>query len=110
MERVKTIARKSGTSLVLVTHPKLGKKNAISLDDLAGGADYPRFSQTVLALAPHDADESLYCTSGFGRVETRANRIVHIRKARNGRGGGMKIAFSFHADTMAFDELGVVID
>lgn len=110
MERIKTIARQSGTSVVLVTHPKLGKKGAITMDDLAGGADYPRFSQTVLSLALHNPAEPVMCSSDFGRRSVEANRILRICKARNGRGGGMKIAFEFSPDSLAFGELGVIVD
>lgn len=109
MARVKGIARESGTSLILVTHPRIGKKRAISLDDLAGGADYPRFAQTVMVIADCDDSEEVQCRTPLGRITVTRNRVVHLRKARNGRGGGSDIAFTFSPKDLGFVEHGVIV-
>lgn len=111
MERAKTIARESGTSLVLMTHPKLGqRKGAPNLDDLAGGAAYVRFAQTVMVLANRKPAEDVLCASPMGRVSANPNRIIHLRKCRNGRGTGMDIGFEFGHDDLVYTELGVICD
>jgi hypothetical protein len=37
------------------------------------------------------------------------NRAMRILKARNGRGSGMRIALQFNGDTMAYEEIGVMV-
>lgn len=115
MERVKSIALDTGTSLVLVTHPKVGRRpGAPTLDDLAGGADYPRFSQTVLVLANRKGDEEVACAkyTPMGTITSRVaiNRILHLRKTRNGRGSGADIGYTFDPKTLGFTEHGVLTD
>lgn len=109
VERVKTIARNTGTSLVLVTHPKLGRKGAITLDDLAGGADYSRFTQTVFSLSVVEAGAETIVGDEYGPRSVEANRIIKIHKARNGVGGGRRLAFKFDPKDLSFHELGVVV-
>jgi KaiC/GvpD/RAD55 family RecA-like ATPase len=112
IERVKTIALDTGTSLVLVTHPKIGKRvGAPTLDDMAGGADYPRFTQTVLVIGKrkNTADPvRVVKRSAFGTEskDVMANRVLHLRKTRNGRGDGLDIAFNF--DKLQWTEMGVI--
>jgi RecA-family ATPase len=109
--RVKTIARKSGSSLILVTHPKLGRRNGPpTLEDFAGGADYPRFTQTAISLFVREDEGEVMCSTTFGRVGRTPNRIIRINKARNGRGTGADIAFNFDPETLNFHEIGLVVD
>jgi len=39
-----------------------------------------------------------------------ANRLLKIRKTRNGSGGGTQIGFEFEGGTLRFTELGVVVE
>jgi hypothetical protein len=57
--KAKTMARQYGFCLLLVTHPKTTKKSGNILDNLAGGAAYPRFSQTVLWIKAHKPTTSI---------------------------------------------------
>jgi hypothetical protein len=118
MVKAKTMARRYGFSLVLVTHPRITKKGGSPLDNLAGGAAYPRFAQTILWLKRHQPPrEATYMTHGdlpgdplkrLGR--SRFNRTLLVGKARNGTGGGMDVAFDFSGERLRFAELGVVVD
>lgn len=109
IERAKRTTRETGSSLILVTHPKTGKrKGAPDLDDLAGGAGYARFTQTVLVLADRDPSDPVRISTAFGVSMEAANRVVHIRKARNGPGGGVGVAFRWDKSTLEFRELGVI--
>lgn len=35
--------------------------------------------------------------------------IERLSKTRNGRGGGLRVAFSFSGETLRLDELGVIL-
>lgn len=110
VERCKTIARKTEGSLILVTHPKPGRKRRITLEDIAGGQDYPRFSQCVIVVAKNDPNEEVFCFTAHGRAGYSANRMVQIAKGRNGRGSGSELAFEFSGKDLTFSELGLVIE
>lgn len=101
-----------GTSLVLVTHPRKMPTGAspgqMSMDDLAGGSAYSRFSQTILYLRAHDVKSSEVERDGLSAQQDH-NRTVTVFKARNGRGvEGRKYAFRFDPTTLTLHELGRV--
>jgi len=107
MMDVKAVVRDSGATLVLVTHPKKGRKNAIGLDELAGGAAYQRFSQTVLWVEALKVPKDVTIHASMGGLMTvEANRIIHICKSRNGAGCGMGLACKFHG--LRLSEHGVI--
>jgi len=106
----KRILRKANCSLVLVTHPrKSGGSGRQSLSDLAGGAAYERFCQTVfwLEFLPQGYKATVVQSSGV-RVETHINRALHIRKARNGPGSGFGIGMVFDGKTFRTTEMGLI--
>ncbi len=105
----KEIIRKYGASLILVTHPRKGRKNSITLDDMAGGAACSRFTAVMLWL---DAHKGIKTAVMFGREENRnarINRSVHLIKTRNARGSGLILGFMFDPDTMCFTEEGIIL-
>lgn len=110
--RVKSIARRYGTRVILVTHPrKSGQKPApMGMDDMAGGAAYQRFSHTVLLIEKNDKEEEMSVRTHPNAPPERLipNRIMRIAKARNGPGAGKRIAYEFDGDTLRFRELGLV--
>ena len=106
LNRVKKAATDFECSLVLVTHPRKQRAGS-SLDDLAGGAAYARFCQTVLWLEHEPEPKPVVVHSRFGRLEQQANRFMRIRKARNGKGGGLSLALSFDGATLRTDEVGI---
>jgi KaiC/GvpD/RAD55 family RecA-like ATPase len=110
---VKATARRTGCRIVLVTHfrKRSGQsKGARGLDDLAGGAAYQRFSQTVLSV------ERLADPKGF-RVRTAMGPatfdgidcVLRIAKARNACGAGLQLAYTFDPDSLCFCEHGVIL-
>ena len=111
--RTKASMVKYGASLILVTHPRSSAPTAGSgMDNMAGGRAYQRFTQTVMYIKSHlpkDYTITKYAP-GFGDRDelANANRIIHIGKARNGRGGGMEIAYTFDGGTFAFAEHGLI--
>jgi hypothetical protein len=109
MMEAKAIAGRHGASLMLVTHPRVRRgKGGSPLDDLAGGAAYARFAQTVLWVGSHPHGKHCRWLSSAGAMNGTANRTVKIAKARNAAGGGLEVAFNFDGKTLRFDELGVV--
>ncbi len=107
--KLKTIARRKSLRIVLVTHATKLRSNKGSLADQAGGAAFTRFSQTALWIDRLYPDESgsVKVTGGAVYLMTY-NRQIKINKARNGKGTGLALAFRFDADTLRFEELGVI--
>ncbi len=106
----KKIVDRYGCSLTLVTHPKTGTggKKSIKQDDLAGGAAFPRFTQCVMLLQKHEP--ATYVTvrkHGFSE-HTYINRSLVILKARNGRGGGMRIGMALD-NHLQWHEYGAIV-
>jgi hypothetical protein len=94
-------------SIILVTHPIKTVSNP-DVTQLAGGAAFQRFSQTVLWLESHSEKTSKVKTS-CGTTEVDHNRTLHLLKARNGRGQGLRLACSFQAESLRLKELGAIV-
>lgn len=104
---IKRTATYYGCSVVLITHPI----KAVSFPDvtqLAGGAAYQRFAQTIFWLESHDVKASNVKTA-CGTTEIEHNRTTHLLKVRNGKGQGIKIAFNFDSESLTLHEEGIVI-
>jgi len=107
LQAIKRTATDYHCSIILVTHPI----KAVSFPDLsqvAGSAAYQRFSQTILWLESHDEKSSKVRTA-VGTTEMNYNRTLHILKARNAKGMGLKLAFRFECDSLTLNELGLVM-
>ncbi len=102
---VKNVLEQTGASLILTTHPRLGQAGKPSLSGMAGGASYPRFSQSVLWLKHYDKEEKGVI---FGGPDATYKRSIEVRKARNGRGQGAHIAVSLNPQNLCFDEIGII--
>lgn len=109
MFRIKAIAREYGASIVLVTHPRKGRKSAVGLDELAGGAAYQRFSQCVIWFERHKQPKTVNIEYPVGRSVAEINWTCHLIKARNGPGHGLDIGFVFHGESVKFAEQGLII-
>jgi len=108
--RAKALARDRGFSLVLVTHPRVASKQRIApLDDLAGGAAFQRFTQTVLLLRSHYPLREITCAGQFGNSAAQINRSILVAKATNGPGSGMEIAMDFDSQRLRFAERGLIV-
>lgn len=104
----KVIARNSGASIVLVTHPRKGRKGLMGLDELAGGAAFQRFAQTVLWMEYHKESREVAVVRSFGTDTATINRTLHIAKSRNGSGQGLSIGFVFNSDSLCLEEVGTI--
>lgn len=109
--KIKTLMRRYNKRAILVTHPRKGPKQTfVSLDDMAGGAAYQRFSHTVLHIEWNEKMEEVGVRRSVAwPVEmVTPNRIISIPKARNGPGARRRIAYNFNSETLCFDELGLI--
>lgn len=106
--QVKESLEKTGARLVLTTHPRLGQAGKPSLSGMAGGASYPRFSQTVLWLKNYDKFQESNIYNGAHRLLKRHKQSLEIRKARNGKGQGTNLAVNLNFQNLCLDELGII--
>ena len=110
---VKNTLVKTGASLILVTHPKKGAGTVNTLDELAGGAGYPRLTQTIIWIEAHGKPKTVIvkCKGGHPQdeVAARVNRTFHLLKTRNGVGQGGAIGFYFNGETLKSIEQGGIV-
>lgn len=97
----KTICNNYKTSLLLITHPKMGNKP--DMDNLAGGKAYSRLSQTIFFLRNTDSEAELRTPQGT--IKEKINRTIKIAKARNGYGNAT-IGYQFRG--LKFSERGIL--
>lgn len=107
LHNIKRTAVDYRCSILLITHPI----KAVSFPDvtqLAGGAAYQRFAQTILWLESH-AEKTSDTKTACGTTGIEHNRTLHILKARNGRGQGLQLAFDFDSESLTLHELGIIL-
>jgi KaiC/GvpD/RAD55 family RecA-like ATPase len=109
---VKRSIERSGSRLILVTHPPKvndAKRMRPELKDIAGGAAYSRAASSVLYLErfPKAKDFEIYDASGL-ETSARVNRRITILKARNGGGTDKGVACHFGGD-VCFREHGLIL-
>ena len=108
MAQAKAAVRSTGARLILVTHPRKGHKQAVGLDELAGGASYVRASHTILWLVRLEPPRDLRVATALGAAPCTVGHYLWLGKCRNGKGGGLKIALNLDPATLRFKELGII--
>ena len=105
---VERIAKTYGCSVILVTH---SVKNATNPDmsQVAGGASFIRFTQTVIWLEYHSPEKVSRIRTPCGPAEYEHAVTIHILKANNKTGKGYRIAYEFDVESLTFSELGVIL-
>lgn len=106
---IKQMAANSNCTIVAVTHPKAGTKKEYTMDNLAGGKAWSRFSHCVWWVVRPKEPKRVMVRGKYGEEAFDANRFVHICKTRNGIGAGCEIAMRFEPDSLLFTEGGVYI-
>lgn len=97
-----------GASLVLVTHAKKGHRHgASSGHDMAAGAAFFRFSDTTIWLKRTQKPVLTKYRTKLGPTSGRLSVFFQILKARDGRGSGLDIAYTFGPELL-FTEQGIV--
>jgi hypothetical protein len=108
---MKTIARRHGCRIIVVTHPKKGRSGkGNNMAEMSGGAAYERFPQSVFWIRSMNPSETVTVATALGHIQADANRIIRIGKARNGRGQGLDLAYTFSGDTLRFAEHGILVE
>ena len=108
MARAIAACEKSGTSLMLVSHPAKvsgGAKGPPQMDDMAGGAVYNRAASSLLWLVGSDEQETIIKNGEQKTMDV--HKKVTVLKARNGIGTGKSIGFQFNA--LNFEEMGMIV-
>ncbi len=100
-------AEDHGCSIILVTHP-VKTVSGPDMSQIAGGAAYSRHAQCLLWLESHEGKRSKVRTC-CGRNEAEHNRTLHILKARDGKGTGLRLAYQFSSESLTLGELGVIV-
>ncbi len=104
---IKRTATDHCCSVVLVTHP-IKAVSSPDVAQLAGGAAYSRFAQTILWLKSHP-DKTSQVRTDCGTAEIEHNRTLHLLKARNGRGQDVRLAFNFRGESLTLREEGIIV-
>jgi hypothetical protein len=114
MLNIGSIVRRFGASLILVTHPKDGSKQMKGRLDAHGGSqNYSRFADNVINLEsnqPKSVQIVEYTPAGTQYDDVNSNRVLSIRKSREGKGTGWDIAMWFEPNTLKFKELGLICE
>ena len=87
----------------------IGIGKSTSMEAIAGGAAWVRFSHTILWLERVDEEERTVVTA-MGTTGCMVNRLLHVRKARNGPGVGQALGLYFDSRTLLLAEQGVVME
>lgn len=94
-------------SVVLITHP-IKTVSLADITQLAGGAAYSRFAQTILWLESY-AKKTNSVKTACGTAEEEHNRTLHLLKVRNGKGQGLRLAYNFEVEGLTLSESGVIL-
>jgi hypothetical protein len=110
MKEVRNIAKDTGISLILITHPVKGCHNdKPDLDYVSGGSAYIRNSHCVLWLQHHYPEKEVDIAASVGTLYGETiNKSLLILKSRGGIGTGYRLGFNFDKDTLSFEEKGVI--
>ena len=107
LQKIKRTASQTGCSIILVTHPTKAYLKP-DVNTLAGSAAYSRFAQSIIWLMGHTMKTSTV-KGIMGTAEVEHDRTLMIMKARNGKGGGLGLAFEMDRETLRLKEIGIIV-
>lgn len=114
MMEAKKIVEQHKASLVLVTHPpkvtSKGKGGGMNLSDMAGGAAYERFSQSIMCFFAHELKKKERVGSGDPErgKDAEFDRTIKVMKARNSWGKNKYFGFLFEHKSLTVSEIAQV--
>ncbi|MGB4031204.1 MAG: bifunctional DNA primase/polymerase [Tenuifilaceae bacterium] len=111
MIQAQKVMTKHNSRLLLISHPKKGanSRGTSSGHDLAGGAAYHRFTDTVVWIhKPKKAKPFRVKRPGELPHTMTVPLVVQLHKTRNGRGAHQQLAFTF-GDGLMFAEQGLIV-
>ena len=92
---------------IFVSHPEKGVEDP-SLQNLAGGASYGRFSDNVFTLKKHEDFRKDFVKTCMGRSQYEYDQTLTIAKAREGNSVGRRLAFLFDPKSLTTNEIGYI--
>jgi KaiC/GvpD/RAD55 family RecA-like ATPase len=108
--RVKKTIEKSKSSLIVISHPKRrGAKEGVTMDLVANGSAWARFTQTILWLGRKPDGNLETVRNKGGDDSAEVNRYFKVLKCRNGPAAGWNIGYLFMEDSLTLVEQGVII-
>jgi replicative DNA helicase len=110
VSEAKSIIKRYGASLILVTHPKRGMPgNPIlpCLENLPNSSAYERFSDTIFWLEYVEPSVETFVDVTGISTDKQVNRYLHCLKVRLSKNPG-RIAFFFDATSLRHVECGVL--
>jgi hypothetical protein len=103
------IVTQAKASLILLTHPRKGNiQGKASGHDMAGGAAYNRFVDTVAWLRRPMKPRRVRIATAHGPSILTPDIFLHLQKTRDGKGSGLEIAMKFQGNALSFKEEGIV--
>ena len=103
----KLLVDSNATALITI-HPRKGI-TAPCMNDLAGGAAWQRFSQSIIWIEHHRERKEERIKTSCGAADIEINRSLHICKGRNAPGVGSTIGFTFGGESLLFAEQGYIL-
>lgn len=110
IQKAVTLSQRYNTCFVLVVHTVKSYDNHIpDMSNLQGGAALSRLASSIVILHNHDVESkrklgnNIFTGNGYTK-QAEFNKIIHVAKARNSEGSGVKIAFDFK--NANFNEIG----
>jgi hypothetical protein len=67
------------------------------------------FAQTILWLEHHKEPKISQLKTLCGTTNIEHTKTLYILRARNGKGGGFKLAYDFGAESRTLSELGLIM-
>lgn len=109
VDECQRIATSHGCSVVLVTHAKKGNRTGkTGGHDMAGGAAYHRFVDTAIWIHKPVKPRTVQYQTRMGPSGGKIGIFFQLFAARNGKGQGLELAYTF-GDGLKFAEQGVVL-
>ena len=109
---LKSLAEINKIAIFLSVHPKkgwIGSAEKASLDDLSLGASLAQAVTDAFWIGGGDVEEK-FCESSCGKFRALVNKMIFVKKVRNGLGMGSAIGFWFNHETLCFEERGLILD
>jgi KaiC/GvpD/RAD55 family RecA-like ATPase len=108
VKSVSNTAQEFLCNVIFVSHPEKGVEDP-SLQNLAGGASYGRFSDNVFTLKKHEDIKKDFIKTCMGRAEYEYDQTLAIAKAREGSSVGRRLAFRFSPASLTTEEIGYIV-
>ena len=102
------LAAAKGCTIIMVTHPRIAKGQKPTLETMAGGMAYGRFTDVVLWTAAHDPPKNGNVRTSLGDQNCYYTNHVALFKTRDSTGRGMHVAFNFNRNTLRMEEIGTI--